>query len=211
MSVADLMAEQLARPSGPLALLAAVMLNQRNRGLIERSIASLDVRPGQKVLDVGFGGAVSLDLLTRQVGHGHVVGIDPSAEMVERAGRVLMRQVTDGRLTVEVGWAEAIPFTDDAFDRVLTSQTVYFWSDVKSGLLEIYRVLRPAGRLAVAMMPRAHQEHHGFHGRGCNVLSHDDLMSGMEDAGFVDVKPWPSASHYSCWIVVAKKPGYSAA
>lgn len=190
-AVSDLLADQLRFPSGPLAPMTARLLNHRNLALIERSIRLLGVRPGQRVLDIGFGGAVSLVLLLRRAAGGHVCGIDPSPDMVRRAGRLLAGDVAAGRLALEVAAADAIPCADGSVDRVLTVQTVYFWDDILQGLGEVHRVLAPGGRLAVGMMPRDAQEHHGFARRGYHVLGADDLGVLMKDAGFDAVTTAP--------------------
>lgn len=205
MAQSDVMAEQFRMPSGPLAPAVAASLNRRNHGLIEESITALDVRCGHRTLDVGFGGGLSLVLLAAAVAEGHVAGIDPSPEMVARARRLMAMPLAAGRMTLELGTAEALPLPDGSFDRVLTCQTVYFWADLGCGLAELRRVLFPGGRLAVAMMPRPLQEHFGFGARGYRVLSHDDLMTAMDDAGFTLVTPWERKAGES-WVVTAHRP-----
>lgn len=202
--MADTMAAQLRMPHGPVAPMVALSLNRRNRGLIEKTIAALEVRPHHRVLDVGFGGALSLELLAARAGH--VCGVDPSAEMVTRARRLLSRMINQGRVSVEQGYAESLPCADAQFDRVLTCQTVYFWDDLRAGLSEMRRVLVPGGRLVVGMMPKSLQERFGFVERGYIVLSHDDLMLHLEEAGFAKVRPWPSLAAGPRWIVVAERP-----
>lgn len=210
MSLSDVRAEQLRMPRGSMAPLVAQSLNRRNRALIEEAIAALDVHPGQRVLDVGFGGALSLVLLAGAVEDGHVAGIDPSPEMVAGARRLLSAHLKrrGGRMRVEWGAAEAVPFEDGSFDRALTCQTIYFWEDLDAGLLELYRVLVPGGRLAVAMMPLELQLQFGFADRGYRVLSHGQLMACLERTGFCDVRPWPPPRSHpeKSWIVVAHRP-----
>lgn len=205
VTFADVMANQLRMPRGALAPLAARSLNRRNKGLIERTIAALDIHPGQTVLDVGFGGGISLGLLTARIGSGRVAGIEPSPEMVTRACRLFAEQLRNGQLSVGTGSVEAIPFADGTFDRALTCQTVYFWADVKTGLAELYRVLAPGGRLAVAMMPKALQQRFGFVARGYTVVSHHEVMVALKEAGFAEVHPWPPTAPDPRWIVVARR------
>lgn len=202
----DTMADQLRMPRGPLAPLVALSLNQRNHGLIERTIKALGVEAGNRVLDVGFGGGLSLRLLVSAVGDGHVAGVDPSPEMVARARRLLSGHVASGIVSVEPGTVDSVPFPDATFDRVLTCQTVYFWDDLATGLAELRRVLVPGGRLAVAMMPRSLQERFGFVERGYTVLTHEDLIDHLQGSGFEQVCPWPSPGPGPHWIVTAHRP-----
>ena len=206
MRLADLMAEQLRLPRGPLAPLAAHSLNQRNADLIRQSIDALEVGPRDHVIDVGFGGGLSLRLLLRAARQGRVFGVDPSPAMVRRAGRALAHEVTAGRLVVRTGTANAIPFGEEQFHRLLTCQTVYFWSDVPAGLAELYRVLAPGGRCVVAMMPRPLQEQFGFAERGYNLLSHRELGRWLAGSGFEVVARWSPAVGSGRWVVVGRKP-----
>lgn len=204
-AMSDLMADQLRLPSGPMAPFTAVLLNRRNRSLIHRAIRALDVGPGQRVLDIGFGGAISLLELLRRATGGHVWGIDPSPDMVRRAARLLCEDVSSGRLSLEVAGAGAVPCGDASLDRVLTVQTVYFWDDLRRGIGEIARVLVPGGRLAVGMMPRVAQEHYGFGRRGYHVLGVDDLAALLDEGGFDDVTCAPGPPDGPV-VLVSRRP-----
>jgi len=206
VTYADVVANQMRMPRGLLAPLAARSLNRRNQGLIERTIAALDVMPGHRVLDVGFGGGVSLGLLLDRVGDGAVAGLEPSPEMVTRACRLYAGPLRDGRLSVSTGAIEGGgAFGDATFDRVLTCQTIYFWSDIAAGLAELHRVLIPGGRVAVAMMPKVLQQRFGFVARGYTVISHDEVMAALEETGFTQVHPWPPHAPDPRWIIVAQR------
>lgn len=207
VAVSDAMADQLRLPTGPMAPFTAVLLNHRNQALIQRCIQALDVRTGDWVLDVGFGGAVSLAVLLRRVAGagGHVCGIDPSPDMVCRASRLLAADVAAGRLWLEVAGVEAIPCADASLDHVLTVQTVYFWSDLRGGVGEVARVLRAGGRLAIGMMARDAQEEHDFHRRGYHVVGADDLATLLAGAGFDEIGSSAGTDDGSV-VVVARRP-----
>ena len=202
--ISAVMADQMRMPRGPLARLAARTLNERNRPLIARTVAALGVAPGDRVLDIGFGGAASLELLSTKVGDGQAVGIDPSRALINRARRVLAGHISEARVSVVRGSAEAIPFPEGHFDAVLACQSVYFWSPLRAGLAEVRRVLAPGGRLAIAMMPLPEQEQYGFDRRGY-ALSHEDLMAHLEGAGFDAVRRWPPGVPEPRRIVVATR------
>lgn len=206
MSFADVVAGQLRCPSGPLAPLAARSLNRRNHNIIGRTIEALDVRPHHCVLDVGFGGGISIGLLAAQLSEGMVAGVDPSREMVRRARRRYSRQISDGRVAVEEGSVEALPFPPGTFDRLLSCNTIYFWDSVTTGLNEMHRVLVPSGIMAMAMMPKPVQQSLGFDRRGYGMLSHNELMDHLAEAGFSTVGLWPAvAPNGPRWIVTAQR------
>jgi SAM-dependent methyltransferase len=105
------------------------------------------IAPDDHVLDVGCGtGHVTL-LAARRASHGHVVGIDLSAPMLERARADAAAQgITNVRF--EQGDAQVHPFPDSGFDVALSRGGVMFFDDPVAAFTNIRRGLRPGGRLA---------------------------------------------------------------
>lgn len=103
------------------------------------------VAEGHRVLDVGCGtGVLARAAVHRLRGTGQVVGLDPNDGMLSVARRA--------SATVEwrTGVAEALPFDDATFDRVVSQFALMFFTDRQAALAEMARVLAPGGRLAVA-------------------------------------------------------------
>jgi SAM-dependent methyltransferase len=104
-------------------------------------------RPGDRVLDVACGSGVVARLAAEVVGPGRVSGLDVSPAMLAVARRLPPE--------LGIGWqpgtAAQMPFPDGAFDLVLCQQGVQFLPDAATGLREMRRVLRPEGRLVVAV------------------------------------------------------------
>lgn len=104
------------------------------------------LRPGQRVLDVACGtGVLAREALARTAPGGAVAGLDPNAGMLAVA-RALAPAV-DWRQ----GVAESLPFPDGWFDAVVSQFGLMFFDDRAQALREMQRVLRPGGRLAVAV------------------------------------------------------------
>lgn len=111
-----------------------------------RSVDAAGIGPGEHVLDCACGtGAVAAEAVTRVGPEGKVVGIDRSPEMLA----VARRKLPD--LDLREGMAEALPFPDKAFDVVACQFGLMFFEDRRAALLEMRRVLRPEGRLVVAV------------------------------------------------------------
>lgn len=104
------------------------------------------VRAGQRVLDVGCGsGALTLAATERVGAGGHVVGLDPNPEMLA----VARRKPTS--IEWREGRAESLPFADASFDAVVSQFAMMFFEDPAGALREMHRVVRPGGRIAVAV------------------------------------------------------------
>ena len=109
-----------------------------------------EIKPGSAVLDVGSGAGFNLIVASRLTGpQGRVCGIDLTEEMIARAKENLERL---GTANVEIKHvdSEEIPFADQSFD-VVISNSVINLSPFKQDLFgEIYRVLKPGGKLQFA-------------------------------------------------------------
>ena len=104
------------------------------------------IAPGQRVLDVACGTGVLACAAAERVGPcGAVTGIDPNDEMLAVA------HGKDTRVEWKNGRAESLPFPDASFDRVVSQFGLMFFEDRPAALREMMRVLRPGGRLAVAV------------------------------------------------------------
>ncbi|MCB1640987.1 MAG: methyltransferase domain-containing protein [Xanthomonadales bacterium] len=111
-----------------------------------RVLDGVALSPGQRVLDVACGTGVLAREAARRVGlSGAVSGLDPAPGMLAVARR--SAEVVDWR----EGVAESLPYADGQFDAVVSQFGLMFFADRVQALREMRRVLRPAGRLAVAV------------------------------------------------------------
>lgn len=140
----------LSRPTGRLGVAVGHAMSLQHYTLTSWCHRLLDPPVDADVLDVGCGSGNALRLLGRRC-TGRLAGVDPSMTMVEMTRRTNARAARDGRLQVRIGSALQLPYSDDAFDVVTAIETLYFWPDAARGLREALRVLRPGGRLAIAL------------------------------------------------------------
>jgi ubiquinone/menaquinone biosynthesis C-methylase UbiE len=107
----------------------------------------LSLRPGERVCDVGVGpGLLSFEMAQTVGENGRAAGIDQSEAMLE---------MTRTRCS-ELGWtdfrqadATKLPFEDESFDAVVSTQVYEYVPDMASALAEAHRVLRPGGRVLI--------------------------------------------------------------
>lgn len=112
-------------------------------------VAALELRGGERVLDVGCGTGLNFAALTERVGpRGSIVGIDLTSEMLDRARERLAREGW-GNVELIGGDAASLPFHDESFSAVCSALALSVIPDWSRALAEAWRVLEPGGRLAV--------------------------------------------------------------
>lgn len=172
---------QFACPHGLLGMLAGVLMARQNRDLNRWAIAHLDVRPGDHVLEIGFGPGVAVKQLAERVGEGRVRGIDPSPTMLRMARRRNAAAVLAGRVELRLGALPELPYPSNAFDRILAVNSVQLWMDDMS-LAVLERALRARGLFALALQPRDELAKRGARAVGREIIAR------LARAGFTPVR-----------------------
>jgi len=159
------------------------------RELRQRTADLAHIQLGEKVLDVGCGtGTLAIQVQQRVGASGRIFGIDPGAQQIARA-RVKAAQ-RNLPIKFRVGVIERLDFLNQTFDVVLSTIMMHHLSDTlkRQGLDEIYRVLKPGGRLVIAdfKRPQERPARRGHFGPGGSQIQ--DLASLVKDAGFSQVE-----------------------
>ena len=129
----------------------ATVMATGNADMENAAVDLVNPRPEAKVLMIGCGPGVGVVAAARRASNGMVIGLDPSAVMVERT-RTRCRRVRVEHLTkVERAAAESIPLPDRSQDVVVSVNNIQLWSDRAVGLDECVRVLVPGGALVVLL------------------------------------------------------------
>jgi ubiquinone/menaquinone biosynthesis C-methylase UbiE len=158
------------------------------------------LRPGERVVDVACGtGLVTLPSLAAVTPDGAVIGTDISERMVQRAREVAQAEGHAHAEFVRMD-AEALELPDESFDAALCGLGLMYVPDPLASVKEMYRVLRPGGRIALAVWGARH--HCGWadifpivdarvESEVCPLFfqlgTGDGLRRTVEAAGFADV------------------------
>ncbi len=155
--------------------------------------AVAELRAGETVLDLGSGGGIDVLLSARRVGPaGHAYGVDMTDEMLALAEA---NKATAGATNVDFlkGTIEDVPLPDGVIDVVISNCVINLSTDKPAVLAEMFRVLRPGGRIGVSdVVAEDHLTEADRADRGTYVgciagaLSRAEYLTGLERAGFVD-------------------------
>ncbi|MBS4752430.1 arsenite methyltransferase [Nocardioides sp. zg-ZUI104] len=157
--------------------------------------AVADLRPGQRVLDLGSGGGIDVLLSARRVGGtGFAYGVDMTDEMLDLARANAAKA---GATNVEFlkGTIEDVPLPDASVDVVISNCVINLSVDKPQVISEMFRVLTPGGRIGISdvvaedhLTPSERAARGPYVGCIAGALSRSEYLDGLAAAGFVDAE-----------------------
>jgi arsenite methyltransferase len=156
-------------------------------------IAVAELRTGERVLDLGSGGGIDVLLSARRVGPtGFAYGVDMTDEMLALANSNAAKAGTTNVAFLK-GTIEDIPLPAAAVDVVISNCVINLSTDKPAVLAEMYRVLRPGGRIGVSDVVAEDQltaadraERGSYVGCIAGALGRSEYLDGLTKVGFID-------------------------
>jgi ubiquinone/menaquinone biosynthesis C-methylase UbiE len=148
-------------------------------------------RAADRLLDIGAGMGPAVVAAVTSVPQGKVFGVEPSRLM--RTMLKLRRLTNRNRRRIEVldGTAEALPLASNSIDTAWSVNTLHHWVDLEQGASEVFRVLRPGGKVLLIDGDFEHAEH-TYQQSGRTDHDHlfvdlDQVRAVLETCGFIDI------------------------
>jgi SAM-dependent methyltransferase len=183
-------------------------------------LAVAELKPGERVLDLGSGGGIDVLLSAKRVGPtGRAIGIDMTDEMLALAQR---NAAEAGATNVEFvrGTIEDIPLPAESVDVVISNCVINLAADKQAVFREIARVLKPGGRMGVTdivaqdhLSPAERAERGSYVGCIAGALSYSEFVAGLQAVGLTDISltaTHAAAEGMDSAIIKATKPLASA-
>ena len=184
----EFIARQSRHPTGMLGWIIGHIMAFETAGTNDNALALLELKKGDRVLDVGCGHGRTVERAAEMVGDdGFVVGIDASEEMLRMATRRCQRLIDSRHVRLTLADSASIPYPDESFDKVVTVHTLYFWDDPRRHLHELHRVLRPGGSLVVAFHPKGTPATTSFPASVYSFYDVEEVGALLRLTGFQDV------------------------
>ncbi len=158
-------------------------------------IGFLAPQPGETVLDLGSGAGIDAFLAARRVGsEGHVIGVDMTPEMLDKA-RAGAARMGFTQVEFRAGRLEALPVDDASVDAVTSNCVINLVPDKPAVFREIARVLKPGGRLVVSdivlerpLPPALAADLLGYVGCISGAEQKSCYFSGLAEAGLGEIE-----------------------
>lgn len=198
----DYCASQCGNPRGIVGSIVTWAMNRANKVMYDGIIENMRSPKGMKVLDIGFGNGY-LDALIYRKERCSIYGIDISEDMVKLASEKNKKAIEKGDMHFSVGDCCDLAFEDQAFDIVVTMNTIYFWNDTIKGLQEIYRVLKNGGVFYNAVLPKENLDKIFYTKNGFKKFETQEYSEMGQQVGFKKIS-FKNLEKYGLLIIYEK-------
>jgi len=144
---------QFGRPTGAQGEEVGRLMADGNQGINSWTISLLGDTANDNILEIGFGPGVGVQELVQISQAQFIAGIDYSEVMLAQATERNYDAIDGGRVELSLGSVSTLPYQDTFFDKVFTVNSFHFWPEPMSDLVEIIRVMKPKGLIAITVQP----------------------------------------------------------
>jgi ubiquinone/menaquinone biosynthesis C-methylase UbiE len=114
---------------------------------LRRVVEQMDIRPDDRVLEIGCGHGVAATLVCEKLKEGHLTAIDRSKKMIEAAARRNAECIAAGNAEFIVGYIEDLDLGDRRFDKIFAVRVALFHREPKRARTIVEKWLAPGGKV----------------------------------------------------------------
>ncbi len=178
---------QARKPSGFIgSYLMTKIFNDVNADLNSFVKELLDLEREDRVLEIGFGPGKLINEIADITTDGVVQGIDFSPTMLKRASKVNKQHIEQGTVKLHNGECSTLPFDNESFNTLCTVNTLYFWKEPDKCFCEMFRVIKPGGKVVVGFRDDKQMRKLNLSEDIFSLYSQGDVVNLLSDAGFSD-------------------------
>lgn len=163
--------------------------------LYEQVLDSVDVQPGDSLVEVGCGHGNGARIAIYDYRAGQVYGIDASDQQAARSQNKIKGNLS-GRLFFQQGTAESLPFAEETVDGIYSVEAIQHFNSVPDFFRSAHSILKPAGRLALCTFYATDKQYISeladtiptYRDGLDNILEQEELQSSLISSGFSEVR-----------------------
>lgn len=188
-------ASQLRKPTGDLGKQVGEMMNKGNRLMNLATVKQLEPEPYDKILEIGMGNGCFVKNILGNHKTIRYTGCDFSETMIKEARLWNEDFVQSGQAQFTEASTDMLPYGNEAFNKIFTVNTIYFWDNTTAVLTEIRRVLKQNGLLIISLRPKSIMNVLPVTQYGFKTFSKQDCIELLTKNGFHKVEVIEETDH----------------
>lgn len=192
LGLSGYLASQLQQPSGFFgSRFIGKMMNKGNAELDQFAFRCADIKASDHLLEIGFGNGQLLQQLCEVVNEGKVFGADISEELINQVSNRLKDHIESKKLKLHLSGVSELPLGNNSIDTVITNNTIYFWPNPLKDAEELFRILKPQGKLVIGFRTANDMKNYPFVTENLHIFKNHYSEKQVQDlllkAGFSSV------------------------
>ncbi len=182
----SIIGNQFKKPSGILGMFISRIMEKGNAIAYKKLFENIELEPGDKVLEIGFGHGLGIQYITENHDPILVDGIDFSKLMYNKAYRKFLPKINQGFINLYFGdfIKGDIP---KKYDKIFCINVIYFWQDLAEPFMKIKSMLKPGGMFCIYMSDKEELDKHPFTKENIfNKYSLEEVLSSLTKLGYAN-------------------------
>lgn len=175
--------QQFEKPEGILGAIAEKLMATVGAEKNEWTLSLLHLEEDDNVLEIGFGPGIGIELASKAIESGKIIGIDYSEKMLQQARKRNKKAINKGIVQLIHTDIENIPSFNFMFDKVYSINSIIFWKEPIKTLKDIRQIMNNNGVIAITVQPFKK----GATEETAKQLG-SDIVKQLKEAGFSDIK-----------------------
>ena len=146
--------KQFGNPAGFMGNIVGKILAANNKERTGWVLSFMDVKPDDKILEIGYGPGLAIEKLEKKIKNGLIVGVDVSEVMLKQASRRNFEGIKQGKVKLYQGTINNLNYKNNFFNHVFGINVSLFWKDPVAEFKKIRNLLKPGASLLIALQPR---------------------------------------------------------
>ena len=191
-----MISSQFKKPTGLLGIFTSNLMSKGNMHNYDVLLGDLCIQPGNKVLEIGYGPGIGINLIAEKCNSCTVHGIDFSNLMYKRASERNRRYIDAGKVNLFFDDFLNLRIDTTDYDRIFCINVVYFWDDLQTPFEKIRSLLKKDGVFCLYMAHKDFLAKKNSADDIFNKYSIEQITDALKLAGFCEVNYYFDKEYY---------------
>ncbi len=182
----NFIAAQFKKPSGVFGMFSSNIMIKGNKANYERLIKDLDLQPGDKLLEIGYGPGAGINMIARACSSCTIHGIDFSKLMHRRAGKYNNQYIENDAVVLQYGDFLKTAIVSNEYDKIFCLNVIYFWNELREPFKKVLSLLKTGGAFHIYMANKDALK--TAPDKVFNKYSIEQVVEALKSVGFANVE-----------------------